>query len=213
MSGRVLVTGGAKGVGAAIVRTLAVAGYDIDFTYRSSAEQAQALAGEVVAAHSGRAIRALPLDLADKAAVVAFCSSLEETTYYGYVHNAGQSYDVLAAMLTQDKAEAIMQVNFWSMTQIVKAVIRPMMRARAGRIVGIGSVAALEGNQGNSAYAATKGAMLSYIRTLAVESAKRGVTVNYVAPGFIDTDMPAPDANYRDQMEKQISRRALRPAG
>ena len=204
MSGRVLVTGGAKGVGAAIVRSLAASGYDIDFTYRSSVEQAEALAQEVAAANPGCAIRALPLDLADKAAVAAFCSGIEETSYYGYVHNAGQSYDVLAAMMTQDKAEAIMQVNFWSMTQIVKAVIRPMMRARTGRIVGIGSVAALEGNQGNSAYAATKGAMLSYVRTLAVESAKRGVTVNYVAPGFIDTDMLAPYEKYRDQMEKQI---------
>jgi 3-oxoacyl-[acyl-carrier protein] reductase len=79
-----------------------------------------------------------------------------------------------------------------------------MMRARTGRIVGIGSVAALEGNQGNAAYAATKGAMLSYVRTLAVETAKRGITVNYVAPGFIDTDMLAPYANYREQMQKQI---------
>ena len=204
MSGRVLVTGGGKGVGAAIVRTLLSAGYDIDFTYRSSTAQAEALVAELAVAHPGRAIRALPLDLADKEAVAAFCTALEETTYYGYVHNAGQSYDVLAAMMTQDKAEAIMQVNFWSMTQIVKALIRPMMRARSGRIVGIGSVAALEGNQGNSAYAATKGAMLSYLRTLAVESAKRGVTVNYIAPGFIDTDMLAPYAKYRAEMEKQI---------
>lgn len=204
MSGTVLVTGGAKGVGAAIVRALAAAGHDIDFTYRSSAAQAEALAAEIAADYPGRAIRALPLDLADKDNVEAFCTEIEETTYYGYVHNAGQSYDVLAAMMAQDKAEAIMQVNFFSMTRIVKAVVRSMMRARTGRIVGIGSVAALEGNQGNAAYAATKGAMLSYVRTLAVETAKRGITVNYVAPGFIDTDMLAPYANYREQMQKQI---------
>ena len=200
----VLVTGGAKGVGAAIVRALAAQGHDIDFTYRSSADQAEALAAEIAAAHPGRAIRALPLDLADKDAVEAFCTAIEDVSYYGYVHNAGQSYDVLAAMMAQDKAEAIMQVNFFSLTRIVKAVVRPMMRARSGRIVGIGSVAALEGNQGNSAYAATKGAMLSYLRTLAVETAKRGITVNYIAPGFIDTDMLAPYANYREQMQKQI---------
>jgi len=189
MSGRVLVTGGAKGVGAAIVRSLAASGYDIDFTYRSSVEQAEALAQEVAAANPGCAIRALPLDLADKAAVAAFCSGIEETSYYGYVHNAGQSYDVLAAMMTQDKAEAIMQVNFWSMVRIVKAVVRLMIRARTGRIIGIGSIAALEGNTGNAAYAASKGAMLSYLRTVAIEAAKRGITVNYVAPGFVDTDM------------------------
>lgn len=204
MSGRVLVTGGGKGVGAAIVRVLVAAGHDVDFTYRSSAEAAEALAGELAAAHPGREVRARALDLADTGALEAFAGSIEDETYYGFVHNAGQSYDVLAAMMSQDKAEAAMQVNFWSMTRLVKAVVRAMMRARAGRIVGIGSVAALEGNQGNAAYAASKGAMLSYLRTLAVETAKRGITVNYVAPGFIDTDMLAPYANYRAQMEKQI---------
>lgn len=204
MSGRVLVTGGAKGVGAAIVRALVAAGHDVDFTYRSSGALAEALAAEIATAYPGRAVRALPVDLADKAALETFCEAIEDTTYLGYVHNAGQPYDVLAAMMSQDKAEAAMQVNFWSMTRIVKSVVRQMMRARVGRIVGIGSVAALEGNQGNAAYAATKGAMLSYVRTLAVESAKRGVTVNYVAPGFIDTDMLAPYEKYRDQMEKQI---------
>lgn len=204
MTGRVLVTGGAKGVGAAIVRALVAAGHDVDFTYRSSGAQAEALAAEIAATAPGRSVRALPVDLADKAGVEAFCTAIEETTYFGYVHNAGQPYDVLAAMMGQDRAEEIMQVNFWSMTRIVKAVVRAMMRARTGRIIGIGSVAALEGNQGNAAYAATKGAMLSYVRTLAVETAKRGITVNYIAPGFIDTDMLAPYANYRAEMEKQI---------
>ncbi|HRJ69971.1 MAG TPA: SDR family oxidoreductase [Beijerinckiaceae bacterium] len=199
---RVLVTGGGKGVGAAIVRALSAAHYDVDFTYRSSAQQALELADQLTG--GGVVVRALPVDLADKEAVESFCDLAEESGYYAFVHNAGQPYDVLAAMMAQDKAEAAMQVNFWSMTRIVKAVVRPMLRARAGRIVGIGSVAALEGNQGNAAYAATKGAMLSYLRTLAVESARRGVTVNYLAPGFIDTDMMAPYAAYREQMEKQI---------
>lgn len=199
---RVLVTGGGKGVGAAIVRVAAAAGFDIDFTYRSSAEAALALAAELSA--SGASIRALPVDLGAKDDVERFCGEIEETSYYGFVHNAGQTYDTLAAMMAQDRAEAAMQVNFWSMTRIAKSVLRPMLRARTGRIVGIGSVAALEGNQGNAAYAASKGAMLSYVRTLAVESAKRGVTVNYIAPGFIDTDMLAPYAAYRDKMEAQI---------
>jgi 3-oxoacyl-[acyl-carrier protein] reductase len=79
-----------------------------------------------------------------------------------------------------------------------------MVRARTGRIVAIGSAAALQGNAGNAAYAASKGALLSYCRTLTVETAKRGITVNYLAPGFIDTDMLAPYAAYREQMEKQI---------
>ncbi|MFO7309913.1 MAG: SDR family oxidoreductase [Pseudomonadota bacterium] len=201
---RVLVTGGAKGVGGAIVRALVAQGFDVDFTYRASSAAAEVLAAELETAHPGRSVRALALDLADRAALDAFCTTAEETTYYGLVHNAGQSYDALAAMMVQDRAEAAMQVNFWSLTQLAKSLMRSMLRARAGRIVVIGSVAALQGNPGNAAYAASKGALLSYIRTLAVETAKRGVTVNYVAPGFIDTDMMAPYAAYRASMEKQI---------
>ena len=201
---KVLVTGGAKGVGAAIVRALAAAGHDVDFTYRSSAEQAQALAAEIAAAHPGRAIQALPLDLSDKAALDAFCEERESESYFGLVHNAGQPYDSLAAMMVQDKAEAAMQVNFWAFTRLAKSLMRAMIRARAGRIVAIGSVAALRGNPGNAAYAASKGALISYAKTLAVETGKRGVTVNVIAPGFVDTDMIAPYAAYRDKMEGQI---------
>lgn len=198
----VLVTGGAKGVGAAIVSTLARAGFDVDFTYRSSAEQALALAAEL--SISGQNVRALPLDLADKPAIEAFCEEAESVAYSGFVHNAGQPYDALAAMMVQDRAEAIMQVNFFAFARLCKSVVRSMVRERSGRIIGIGSVAAQVGNPGNAAYAATKGAMISYARTLAVETAKRGVTVNVVAPGFIDTDMMAPYAALRDRMEKQI---------
>ncbi len=201
---KILVTGGAKGVGAAIVRALATAGHDIDFTYRSSADQAKALAEEIAASHPGRAIAALPLDLSDKDALEAFCESREGESYFGLVHNAGQPYDSLAAMMVQDKAEAAMQVNFWAFTRLAKSLMRTMIRARAGRIVAIGSVAALRGNPGNAAYAASKGALISYAKTLAVETGKRGVTVNVIAPGFVDTDMMAPYAAYRDKMQAQI---------
>jgi 3-oxoacyl-[acyl-carrier protein] reductase len=201
---RILVTGGGKGAGAAIVRALVAAGHDVDFTYRSSGEAALALAEDLRAAHPGRKVSALALDLADKEALEAFCSGIEGETYFGLVHNAGQPYDALAAMMAQDKAELAMQVNFWSLTRIAKALLRGMLRARAGRIVAIGSVAALQGNPGNAAYAASKGALISYCRTLAIETAKRGITVNTIAPGFIDTDMMAPYAAYRADMEKQI---------
>ena len=149
-------------------------------------------------------MRGLPLDLSDKAAIEAFCETAEEAGYTGFVHNAGQPYDALAAMMAQDKAEAVMQVNFFAFARLCKSLVRNMVRVRSGRIVAIGSVAALVGNPGNAAYAATKGALISYARTLAVETAKRGVTVNVIAPGFIDTDMMAPYAPYRDKMEKQI---------
>lgn len=201
---KVLVTGGAKGVGAAIVRALAAAGHDVDFTFRSSADQAKALAQEIAASHPGRSIVALPLDLSDKEALDAFCEAREGENYFGLVHNAGQPYDSLAAMMAQDKAEAAMQVNFWAFTRLAKSLMRTMIRARAGRIVAIGSVAALRGNPGNAAYAASKGALISYAKTLAVETGKRGVTVNVIAPGFVDTDMMAPYAAYRDKMQAQI---------
>jgi NAD(P)-dependent dehydrogenase (short-subunit alcohol dehydrogenase family) len=201
---RILVTGGAKGVGAAIVRALVAAGHDVDFTYRSSGDAAVALADDLMQASPGRTIKAHALDLADKAALEAFSEMLEAESFFGFVHNAGQPYDALAAMMQQDKAEAAMQVNFWSMTRISKALMRGMIRSKAGRIVAIGSVAALQGNPGNAAYAASKGALISYCRTLSVETAKRGVTVNVIAPGFIDTDMMTPYAAYRENMEKQI---------
>ncbi|MCA0421269.1 MAG: SDR family oxidoreductase [Proteobacteria bacterium] len=201
---KILVTGGAKGVGAAIVRALAAAGHDVDFTFRSSADQAKALAQEIAASHPGRAITALPLDLSEKEALDAFCEAREGESYFGLVHNAGQPYDSLAAMMAQDKAEAAMQVNFWAFTRLAKSLMRNMIRARTGRIVAIGSVAALRGNPGNAAYAASKGALISYAKTLAVETGKRGVTVNVIAPGFVDTDMMAPYAAYRDKMQAQI---------
>ena len=82
------------------------------------------------------------------------------------------------------------RVNYWSFTRLAKTLLRPMMRARDGRVAVIGSVTALRANQGNAAYAASKAALLGYVRTLAVEVARTGVTVNYVAPGFVDTAMP-----------------------
>ncbi len=201
---RVLVTGGAKGIGEGVVRALAAAGHDVVFTYRSSAGQAAELAEAVSAAGGGKA-EALALDLADKAAVAAFCTSAGTLgEIHGLVHNAGQSYDTLSMMLAQDKAEAAMQVNFWSFTQLVNAFVRPMMARRSGRVIAIGSVTASRANQGNGAYAASKAALEAYMRTLSLETAKRGITANTIAPGFVDTDMMGKYAAYREGMEKQI---------
>lgn len=203
--GRVLVTGGARGMGAATVRALVAAGHDVTFTVRSSGAAAEALVAELKASHPERDVAVATVDLADKAAVAAFCEELEKgETLYGLVHNAGQPYDQLAAVMDQAKAEEVMQINFFAFTRLVNAVVRPMMRARAGRIVAIGSVTAERSNQGNAAYGASKAALAAYCRTLAIESAKRGVTVNVVAPGFVDTDMMAKYADYRETMEKQI---------
>ena len=201
---RFIVTGGGSGLGAAIVSTLVGEGYDVEFTYRSAADEAAKLVSDLEAANPERTINAVKLDLADLEAVDEYAERIAETETYGLVHNAGQSYDALAAMLSQEKAEAAMQVNFWSFTRLTKGIVRGMMRAREGRIIAIGSVAAMNGNPCNDAYAASKGALMSYCRTLSMETAKRGITVNVVAPGFIDTAMMAPYADYREQMESQI---------
>jgi NAD(P)-dependent dehydrogenase (short-subunit alcohol dehydrogenase family) len=204
---RALVTGGGRGLGAAIVRALAAAGDDVVFTYRSASSEADALIEELGTAHPAQSFSARALDLADKAAVDAFAGTLASGPFSVFVHNAGQSYDVLAVMMDQAKAEAAMQVNYWSFARLVNTVVRPMMRARYGRLAVIGSVTALQANQGNAAYAASKAALLGYVRTLAIEVARTGVTVNYVAPGFIDTAMLEPYAKFRDKMEEQIPAR------
>jgi 3-oxoacyl-[acyl-carrier protein] reductase len=210
---RVLVTGGGRGLGAAIVKALAVAGHDVTFTYRSSGDAAEASAKALAAHYPGQRFAALRIDLSDRDAVAAFAAGLgDDGRYDGFVHNAGHTYDALAMMMDQAKAEVAMQVNYWSFTRLANALMRPMMRARNGRVAVIGSVTALQANQGNAAYAASKAALLAYARTLAVEVARTGVTVNYVAPGFIDTEMLAPYAKFRDTMESQIpSRRFAAP--
>src|SRR5262249_8066902 len=141
----------------------------------------------------------------DRTAVEAFAREQEDATAWdALVHVSGTTYDTLATVMDQDAAEQTMQVNYWAFARIARAVIRPMLRARSGRIVVIGSVMGLHARQGNAAYAASKAALLSYVRTLAIESAKRGVTVNYVAPGFVATAMMEPYASYRPGIEGRI---------
>jgi NAD(P)-dependent dehydrogenase (short-subunit alcohol dehydrogenase family) len=202
---KVLVTGGGRGLGQAIVKLLAAGGHDVTFTYRSAKAEADELLAQMQSAHPQQKFAAHQADLSDKAAVDELVKKLEaEGAFSGFVHNAGQSYDTLAVMLDQTKAEAAMQVNFWSFTRLVTVVVRQMMRAKDGRVAVIGSVTAERGNQGNAAYAASKAALAGYVRTLAVEVASRNITANYIAPGFIDTDMISKYAKFREKMESQI---------
>ncbi|MFT0860164.1 SDR family NAD(P)-dependent oxidoreductase [Ancylobacter sp. G4_0304] len=213
-SPRVLVTGGGRGVGAAIVRALALSGFEVTFTVRTATAEAQALIAEIKAEKPDAALTPRSLDLADKAAVDGFAAEVADgPAYFGFVHNAGMSYDTLAALVDQTRAEELMQVNYWSFVRLAGALLRPMTRARAGRIVAIGSIAADVANAGNAVYAGSKAALAGYCRTLAIESARRGVTVNVVAPGFVDTAMLEPYAACRANVEKQIpAGRFARPA-
>jgi NAD(P)-dependent dehydrogenase (short-subunit alcohol dehydrogenase family) len=200
-----VVTGGARGIGAAIVRGAAVDGFDVLFTYRDSGEAASELVAELQATYTAQSFEARQLDLGEPLAVEAFATELMKTpALYGLVHNAGMSYDALCAILNQDKAEVLMQVNFWSLTRLAAAAIRPMIRAKVGRVVAVGSITAWKGTPGNAAYAASKGAIHAYIKTLAVELSAKGVTANAVAPGYVDTDLMTPYAAMRADAEGKI---------
>ena len=193
--------GGRRGIGAAVVRTLAARGWAVTYTYRTEPDGVP----EIRAAAPDAAIEALPLDLADRTAVEAFAVAQEGAAAWdAMVQVGGSTYDALAAMMDQDRAEQIMQVNHFAFVRLSRAVVRPMIRARSGSIVAIGSVMAQVSSQGNAAYSATKAALLAHVRTLAIESARRGVRVNYVAPGFVDTEMMAPFATHRAALEARI---------
>ncbi len=209
----VFVTGGARGIGLGIVNALAADGFNVSFSYRSSASEAKQLGKDLQARYPSQTINSHQVDLSEREQVDEFATVISETeTLYGLAYNAGGSYDTLAAMVDQDRAEALFQLNFWALTRLAGAAARPLMRAKAGRIIAVGSITAQMGVQGNSIYAASKGAMLSYIRTLAIELARKGVTANYISPGYVDTDLMAPYAAFRDNVEKQIPlRRFGRP--
>jgi NAD(P)-dependent dehydrogenase (short-subunit alcohol dehydrogenase family) len=201
----VIVAGGARGIGLAIVNALAADGYDVSFSYRASADEAAQLSKDLQARYPAQAISSHQVDMSNREQVDEFADLISHAdSLYGLAYNAGGSYDTLAALVDQDRAEALFQLNFWALTRLAAAAARPLMRARSGRIVAIGSVTAQMGVSGNSMYAASKGAMLSYVRTLAIELARKGVTANYVSPGYVDTDLMAPYAAYRDRVEKQI---------
>ena len=183
--------GGRRGIGAAVVQALTDQGFAVTYTYRTAPGDSPAPCRQ--------------LDLADRAAVEAFAREQEDAPAWdAFVQVSGTTFDTLAAVMDQDAAEHVMQVNHWAFARLARAVVRPMLRARSGRIVVVGSVMGLHASQGNVAYAASKAALLSYARTLAIESGKRGVTVNYVAPGFVDTAMLAPYAAYREGIAERI---------
>jgi len=202
---RVYVIGGSRGIGAASVRAIAAAGFDVTFTSRYPDGPIRDVLADVRTAHPDADFAIEELDVCKRDQLERVAAMIEEDEEtYGVAYIAGQSYDALAATVDLDRAIDLMRVNFFGFMRIAAVAMRPMVGAREGRIIAMGSVTSLYGTSGNSSYAATKGAMLGYVRTLAVEVARKGVTVNYIAPGFVDTDLMAPYAPYIDRMEKQI---------
>jgi 3-oxoacyl-[acyl-carrier protein] reductase len=181
-----LVTGASRGIGAAIADTLAAQGATVVGTATSEAG-ARAI-GERLAAHGGHG---RVLDVTDGAAVEALVDGIAKE--FGavsiLVNNAGITRDQLLMRMKDEDWQAILDTNLSSVYRTSKAVLRGMMKARKGRIVSIASVIGLTGNPGQANYAAAKAGIIAFSKSLAREIGSRGITVNVVAPGFIDTDM------------------------
>jgi len=181
-----LVTGASRGIGAAIADELAAQGATVIGTATSEAG-AQAI-GQRLSAHGGEG---RVLDVTDGAAVEALIESIVKN-HAGLsilVNNAGITRDQLLMRMKDEDWQAILDTNLTSVYRASKAVMRTMMKARKGRIISIASVVGVTGNPGQTNYAAAKAGIIAFSKSLAREIGSRGITVNVVAPGFIDTDM------------------------
>lgn len=184
-----LVTGGSRGIGRAVCLELAKGGASVALCYAGNAAAAQ----ETVAACQalGASVVALRCDVADEAQVTAMTEEVLRT--FGrvdlLVNNAGITRDGLLMAMPTENFDAVIQTNLRGAFLCMRAVCRPMIRQRYGRIVNISSVVGLRGNAGQVNYAASKAGLIGMTKSMARELATRGVTVNAVAPGFIATDM------------------------
>ncbi len=190
LSGKsVLVTGGTRGIGRAIVEACAEAGARVAFTYRSSADTAEALKADLE--KSGSEALALQSDAADFDAAQAAVDQVIEQwgSIDVLVNNAGVTRDNLLIRMGEDDWDAVIGTNLKSVFNACKAAYRPMMKQRAGSIVNISSVVGVMGNAGQANYAASKAGIIGFTKSLAKELGARGVTANVVAPGYVETDM------------------------
>ncbi len=187
LSGEIaLVTGASRGIGAAIADELAAQGATVVGTATSEAG-AQAI-GERLAAHGGHG---RVVDVASAASIEALIDGVSKDigAISILVNNAGITRDNLLMRMKDEDWQAILDTNLSSVYRTSKAVMRAMMKARKGRIINIASVVGVTGNAGQANYAAAKAGVIAFSKSMAREIGSRGVTVNVVAPGFIDTDM------------------------
>lgn len=189
MTSRVaLVTGGTGGIGTAICQRLADQGHRVATNYR---DEAKARAWQQAMTARGYNIAIFPGDVSDSASADALVRAVEAELgpVEILVNNAGITRDNLLMRMKEDDWASIIDTNLTSVFRTSKAVMRGMMKARKGRIINIASVVGVTGNAGQANYAAAKAGIIGFSKSLAKEIGSRGVTVNVVAPGFIDTDM------------------------
>lgn len=188
--GTVLVTGSSRGIGRAIALRLARDGYDLVVHCRSRVEDAEAVAGQV--RDIGRAARCLQFDVGDRAQCASLIGEDMERhgAYYAVVCNAGLAHDTAFPAMSGEAWDSVIRANLDAFYNVLQPVVMPMVRRRApGRIVTLASVSGLIGNRGQVNYSAAKAGVIGATKALAVELAKRRITVNCVAPGLIETDM------------------------
>lgn len=199
-----LVTGGGRGIGKAIVKAFAAEGAKVALVYRGSQAAAEAIVQEITQA--GGTAQALQVDVTDMEAARQCVEKVEKD--WGrldiLVNNAGIIKDDLFVRLEPEAWQSVLQTNLGGTYNFCKAVAYPMMKQRRGRIINISSVAAEHVNMGQTNYAASKGAINAFTRALAVELASRNVTVNAIAPGFIETDMSEAVRNKAGDLIKKL---------
>jgi 3-oxoacyl-[acyl-carrier protein] reductase len=191
MKKHVIITGASRGIGAAVARRLARSGYRVALNYRSQQQHAQAVL-DTLTADGGEGML-LPFDIADRddtqRALTAYLD--EYGAPWGVVLNAGIALDAPFPALENEMWDRVVATNLGGFFNTLKPLVMPMAKARKGRVVAMSSISGITGNRGQVNYAATKAGIIGAVRSLSLELAKRGVTVNAVAPGLIETDMTA----------------------
>ncbi|RFP14536.1 MULTISPECIES: 3-oxoacyl-ACP reductase FabG [unclassified Duganella] len=186
----VLVTGSSRGIGKAIALRLARDGYDVVLHCRSQRAEADAVAQQI--AEMGRAVRVLQFDIGDRAATAAALEADIEQhgCYYGVVCNAGVARDNVFPAMSGEDWDIVLKTNLDGFYNVLNPLVMPLVqRRKPGRIVTLASVSGLIGNRGQVNYSAAKAGIIGATKALALELAKRAITVNCVAPGLIETDM------------------------
>ncbi len=181
-----IVTGGSRGIGESIVRKFVEQGAKVAFTYRSSSERADAIASEL-----GEGVKAFKSDAASFTDAAELIKQVAET--FGrvdiLVNNAGITKDTLLMRMTEEQWDAVINTNLKSVFNLTKAVMRTMMKQRAGSIINVSSVVGIMGNPGQANYVASKAGVIGFTKTVAKEVGSRNIRCNAIAPGFIETDM------------------------